>query len=86
LDDEDESLLTASFARQMPETGGTVLALTRDHTVHNLAYGATKGALDRVVLAAAHDLGDRGLTANVINPRPIDTSWMLEHRVKLFLR
>lgn len=69
-------LLTASFARQLPESGGTVLALTSDHTVHNLPYGATKGALDRVVLAAAHELGDRGLTANVINPGPIDTGWM----------
>jgi 3-oxoacyl-[acyl-carrier protein] reductase len=69
-------LLTASFARQLLNTGGTVLALTSDHTVHNLPYGATKGALDRVVLAAAHELGDRGLTANVINPGPVDTGWM----------
>jgi 3-oxoacyl-[acyl-carrier protein] reductase len=69
-------LLLAAFARQLPATGGSVVALTSDHTVDNLPYGATKAALDRVVLAAAHELGDRGLRANVINPGPIDTGWM----------
>ena len=69
-------LLTAAFARQLPATGGSVLALTSDHTVGNLPYGATKGALDRLVLAAAHELGDRGLRTNVINPGPVDTGWM----------
>jgi 3-oxoacyl-[acyl-carrier protein] reductase len=44
--------------------------------VHNLPYGASKGALDRVVIAAAVELGDRGVRANVINPGPIDTGWM----------
>ena len=69
-------LLVAAFARQLPATGGSVIALTSDHTVDNLPYGATKAALDRLVLAAAHELGDRGLRANVINPGPIDTGWM----------
>ncbi len=69
-------LLLAAFARQLPAAGGSVVALTSDHTVDNLPYGATKAALDRLVLAAAHELGDRGLRANVINPGPIDTGWM----------
>jgi 3-oxoacyl-[acyl-carrier protein] reductase len=43
-------LLIAAFARQLPATGGAVVALTSDHTVGNLPYGATKGALDRIVL------------------------------------
>lgn len=71
-------LLTATFVRQLPAGGGAVLALTSDHTVGNLPYGATKGALDRLVLAAAHEFGDRGLVANVINPGPIDTGWMAD--------
>ncbi len=71
-------LLLAAFARQLPATGGAAVALTSDHTVHNLPYGVTKGALDRLVLAAAHELGDRGLRANVINPGPIDTGWMTD--------
>jgi 3-oxoacyl-[acyl-carrier protein] reductase len=44
--------------------------------VHNLPYGATKGALDRVVLAAARELRHLRLTANVVNPGPVDTGWM----------
>lgn len=58
--------------------GGAVIALTSDHTVHNLPYGATKGALDRLVLAGTHELADRGIRTNVINPGPIDTGWMDE--------
>ncbi len=43
-------LLIAAFARQLPSRGGAVIALTSDHTVGNLPYGVTKGALDRLVL------------------------------------
>lgn len=45
-----------------------MVALTSDHSVHNLPYGATKGALDRILIAAAVELADRGVRANVINP------------------
>jgi 3-oxoacyl-[acyl-carrier protein] reductase len=61
------------------EVRGRIVALTSDHTVHNLPYGASKGALDRVVVAAAVELGSRGIRANVINPGPIDTGWMTPH-------
>lgn len=71
-------LLIKAFVRVLGPSGGSVVALTSDHTVENLPYGATKAALDRIVLAAAHELGDRGLRANVINPGPIDTGWMTE--------
>ncbi|MFC7014805.1 SDR family oxidoreductase, partial [Streptomyces viridiviolaceus] len=37
-----------------------------------------KGALDRITLAAARELAHLGVTANVINPGPIDTGWMSE--------
>jgi len=71
-------LLLAAFARQLPTGGGSVIALTSDATVGNVPYGATKGALDRLILASAHELGERGLRANVINPGPVDTGWMDE--------
>lgn len=71
-------LLIKAFAQRLAPSGGTVIALTSDATVDNLPYGATKAALDRVVLAAAHELGHRGLRANVINPGPIDTGWMTD--------
>ena len=69
-------LVLAAFAGQLPAAGGRVVALTSDHTVDNLPYGATKAALDRLVLAAAHELAERGVQANVVNPGPIDTGWM----------
>jgi 3-oxoacyl-[acyl-carrier protein] reductase len=72
-------LLLKEYAERFPaeRTGqGRVVALTSDHVVHNLPYGATKGALDRLVLAAARELQDLRLTANVVNPGPVDTGWM----------
>jgi len=74
-------LLIKAFAESLPAgqaaaAGGRIIALTSDHTAHNLPYGASKGALDRIVIAAAVELADRGIRANVINPGPIDTGWM----------
>ncbi len=69
-------LLVAAFARQVPASGGAVVALTSDHTTGNLPYGASKGALDRIVISAARELGPLGISANVLNPGPIDTGWM----------
>ena len=65
-------LLIAAFARQAEE-GGAI-----DHVTGNLPYGASKGALDRLVISAARELGPRGISANVLNPGPIDTGWMDE--------
>lgn len=69
-------LLIAAFARQAPEDGGAIVALTSDHTTGNLPYGASKGALDRIVISAARELGPKRISANVVNPGPIDTGWM----------
>lgn len=69
-------LLVAAFARQVPTTGGAVVALTSDATTGNLPYGASKGALDRLVISAARELGPLGVSANVLNPGPVDTGWM----------
>ncbi|MDF9752262.1 SDR family oxidoreductase [Arthrobacter sp. ES3-54] len=71
-------LLIKAFAQQYSSAPGLgrIVALTSDHTTHNLPYGASKGALDRIVIAAAGELGHRGITANLINPGPIDTGWI----------
>jgi 3-oxoacyl-[acyl-carrier protein] reductase len=70
-------LLKEYGARARPVHGaGRVVALTSDHVVGNLPYGATKGALDRIVIAAARELAHLGVTANVVNPGPVDTGWM----------
>lgn len=74
-------LLIKAFAEHLPdeettEARGRIVALTSDHTAHNLPYGASKGALDRIVIAAATELASRGIRANVVNPGPVDTGWM----------
>ena len=71
-------LLIAAFARQFAGPAGTgrIVAFTSDHVAFNLPYGASKGALDRIVLAAAVELAEQGITANVINPGATDTGWM----------
>jgi len=71
-------LLIRAFAENVGEDGGgsAIVALTSDHAAFNLPYGASKGALDRIVVAAARELGERGIRANAVNPGPIDTGWM----------
>ena len=71
-------LLIKEFANRFPgpHGAGRIVALTSDHTAHNLPYGASKGALDRIVIAAARELSDLGVSCNLVNPGPIDTGWM----------
>jgi len=68
-------LLIRAFAESEP-VDGRIVAFTSDDVVHNLPYGASKGALDRIVRAAAGELGSRGIVANLVNPGPVDTGWM----------
>jgi len=55
--------------------------VTSDDTVNNMPYGASKGALDRIVIAAARELAHLRITANVINPGPVDTGWMSDEQL-----
>jgi 3-oxoacyl-[acyl-carrier protein] reductase len=55
-------------SRYSSEDGrGRIVAFASDHTAGNLAYGASKGVVDRIVLASARELADLGTAANVIN-------------------
>lgn len=71
-------LLVREFGRRYSgEFGsGRIVSITSDHTAHNMPYGASKGAMDRIVLAAAHEFKHLGITANVVNPGATDTGWM----------
>ena len=65
-------LAIKAFAEQLPpvdllDDGARIVALTSDHVVHNLPYGSSKGALDRLVVAAARTAGRRGLTLDLTN-------------------
>jgi 3-oxoacyl-[acyl-carrier protein] reductase len=57
---------------------GRIVSITSDHTAGNLPYGASKGAMDRIVLASAQEFRSLGITANVVNPGATDTGWMSE--------
>jgi 3-oxoacyl-[acyl-carrier protein] reductase len=71
-------LLVQAFGKRFRVESGTgrIIAITSDHTAGNLPYGASKGAMDRIVLAAAQEFRALGVTANVINPGATDTGWM----------
>ncbi len=71
-------LLVKGFAAQFPGPAGAgrIAAFTSDHVAHNLPYGASKGALDRIIIGAAAELAGVGITANVINPGATETGWM----------
>ena len=69
-----------------PHGTGRIISLTSDHTVGNLPYGASKAALDRITLAAAYELAHLGVTANAINPGPVDTGWMTDDLRQSVLR
>jgi 3-oxoacyl-[acyl-carrier protein] reductase len=71
-------LLIGEFGRRYKSQfgRGRILTFTSDHTVGNVPYGASKGGLDRITIAAAQEFANIGVTANVINPGPTDTGWM----------
>ena len=70
--------LIREFALQVPSEGGRIVALTSDSIVNNLPYGASKAALDRIVMAASRELAHLHIVSNVINPGPVDTGWISE--------
>jgi 3-oxoacyl-[acyl-carrier protein] reductase len=71
-------LLTAEFARRFRREHGSgrIVAFTSSAIHGEVAYGASKAAVEKIVLAAAAELGPWGITVNAINPGPTDTGWI----------
>ena len=72
-------LLMKEFAAAFggpPGTGRIVLFTSGPPQTGNLAYAASKGALEWVTFSAATELGPRGITVNAVNPGPNQTGWM----------
>ena len=65
---------------------GRIVSITSDHTAGNLPYGASKGAMDRIVLAATHEFRELGITANVVNPGATDTRWLSAEQMEVVRR
>lgn len=72
------AMLIQEFARRLPGDDGRVVAFTSDALEDNVPYGVSKAALDKVVKAAAVELGPRGIRANAVNPGPTETGWITE--------
>lgn len=81
-------LLVREFGRRFrgARGRGRIIALTSDGVVGNLPYGASKGALDRIVLAASREFSHLGIVANVINPGATNTGWMSADQIAEFGR
>jgi 3-oxoacyl-[acyl-carrier protein] reductase len=73
-------LLVKEFAAQHDgRPGGRVVLLTSGQHLSplntELAYAASKGAIQQLTMTLSDTLIDRGITVNTVNPGPTDTGW-----------
>lgn len=71
-------LLIAEFARRLPEgRGGRIVTFVSGPPLRGeIAYAASKGAIEWLTLSAAAELAPRGISVNAIDPGPTQTGWM----------
>lgn len=77
------ALLSVLFARRYPGgPGGRIVNFSSGQSlgpmVGELAYAASKGAIEAFTRTLAAEVWDRGITVNAVNPGPTDTGWMTE--------
>ena len=77
------ALLSVGFARRYSGgPGGRIINLTSGQSLGpmpgELAYAATKGAIEAFTVTLAAEVGRRGITVNAVDPGPTDTGWMTE--------
>jgi len=76
-------LLSVEFARRFTlGEGGRIINMTSGQSLgampKELAYIATKGAIEAFTRSLAPDVAPLGITVNAVNPGPTDTGWMSE--------
>lgn len=80
------ALLATGLVRRLPEgRSGRIVLMTsgqgRGPMPDELAYAASKGALEALVASLAPPFAARATTINAIDPGPTDTGWMTDaHR------
>lgn len=77
------ALLSVEFARRYPGgAGGRIINLTsgqfKGPMLGEIAYAATKGAVDALTITLAAEVAAKRITVNAVNPGPTDTGWMTE--------
>jgi 3-oxoacyl-[acyl-carrier protein] reductase len=77
------ALLSVEFARQYPGgPGGRIVNFSSGQSLGpmpgELAYAATKGAVEAFTRTLAVEVGHKGITVNAVNPGPTDTGWITE--------
>src|ERR671913_1675076 len=75
------ALLSVGFARRYPGgPGGRIVNFSSGQSLGpmpgELAYVATKGAIEAFTLTLAAEVVNKGITVNAINPGATDTGWM----------
>jgi len=82
VDARASALLMAEFSRRLVGRGGKwgrIVSLTSGDQrgfPGEVTYGAAKAALENYTLSAATELGERGVTANLVHPPVTDTGWV----------
>ena len=66
------------FVRRLGGPGRIVVYVSGPPLPGEIAYAASKGALEWSVFSAAAEYRERNVTVNAIDPGPTDTGWMTE--------
>jgi 3-oxoacyl-[acyl-carrier protein] reductase len=73
-------LLATGFARRCHGEGGRIINLTSGQSLgpmpDELAYGATKGAIEAFTRSLAAAVAAKGITVNAVDPGPTDSGWI----------
>jgi 3-oxoacyl-[acyl-carrier protein] reductase len=84
------ALLSVELARRWPGgPGGRIISLTSGQSLgpmpDELAYIATKGAIEAFTRSLAAGVAHKGITVNAVNPGPNDTGWMSDELKRALL-
>lgn len=76
-------LLSVEFARRWKGgPGGRIICMTSGQSLapmpNELAYIASKGAIEAFVKTLGAEVGPLGITVNAVNPGPTDSGWMTD--------
>ena len=91
VDARGGALMMSELARRHLERGATwgrIVSLTSGGPMGfpgEVSYGAAKAALESYTMSAALELGELGITANVVYPPVTDTGWVTDD-VRAFVR